>query len=159
MHTEQTPITGQEAPTGDPPRDALIAFYRAFNGRDLDALEANWAAGDVPSMDNPIGGIRRGWDAIAEGYAKLFNGPARVYVEFYDYSSQGGAEHGLFVGRERGWCETAGGRIELRIRTSRLFVRDAGVWCQRHHHGSIEEPALLAAYQSAIFGIPLSRPI
>ena len=155
MLTEQSAVTGQERSTGHPAHDALIDFYRAFNGRDLGALQANWAAGEAPSMDNPIGGIRRGWDVIAEGYAKLFGGPARVYVEFYDYSSQGGAEHHLFVGRERGWCETPTGRLALKIRTSRMYVRDANIWRQLHHHGSIEDPKLLVAYQSAIFGHPV----
>ena len=55
------------ARTGDGALDALIDFYRAFNSRDLDALAANWADGDAPSMSNPIGGIRRGWPAIAGG--------------------------------------------------------------------------------------------
>lgn len=31
-----------------------------------------------------------------------------------------------------------------------------GVWRQLHHHGSTEEPALIAAYQKAILGAPLA---
>jgi hypothetical protein len=84
---------GAEAPAGDGnPLDAVIGFYRAFNARDLDALAANWADGDVPSMDNPIGGIRRGWPAIRDGYARLFNGSATVQVAFHDFTSQGGSD-------------------------------------------------------------------
>ena len=30
--------------------DALIEFYKAFNGRDLEGLAANWEQGDAPSM-------------------------------------------------------------------------------------------------------------
>ena len=74
-----TEITGSEQPVGDgQPLDALIAFYRAFNARDLGALAANWAEGDIPSMDNPIGGIRRGWPAIRNADARLFEGPATL---------------------------------------------------------------------------------
>src|SRR2546426_8312496 len=63
-------ITGTETRAKDgSPLDARIEFYRAFNAGDLDALAANWADGDAPSMDNPIGGIRRGWPAIREGYS------------------------------------------------------------------------------------------
>jgi len=70
-------ITGKESPAGDGSAlDALIDFYRSFNASDLKALAANWSDGDAPSMDNPIGGIRRGWPAIKEGYAKLFSGQA-----------------------------------------------------------------------------------
>src|SRR5436190_23994081 len=83
-------ISGKEAPAGDGSAlDALIDFYRSFNASDLKALAANWADGEAPSMDNPIGGIRRGWPAIKEGYAKLFNGPATVRVAFHDFSAQG----------------------------------------------------------------------
>src|SRR5437879_6845182 len=80
-------ITGTETQAKDgSPLDALIEFYRAFNAGDLDALAANWADGDAPSMDNPIGGIRRGWPAIREGYSKLFSGRATVHVAFHDFT-------------------------------------------------------------------------
>ena len=152
-----TEITGEEARIGDGGAlDALIDFYQAFNGRDLDALAAIWAPGDAPSMDNPIGGIRRGWQAISVGYAKLFSGPAVVQVAFHDFTSQGGDDWHLFVGRERGFCRMPDMTLELRIRTTRWFTKSHGTWRQLHHHGSIEEPAQLAEYQRAIFGEPLS---
>ena len=106
-------------------------------------------------MDNPIGGIRRGWPAIREGYAKLFSGPATVRVAFHDFSAQGNNDYHLFVGREKGLCETPAVRLELRIRTSRWFVKVRGAWRQLHHHGSIDEPAMLAEYQRAIFEAPV----
>lgn len=156
MTSSPDAINGTEQATGaDGAMDALIAFYQAFNGRDLDALARNWAGGGEPSMDNPIGGIRRGWEEIGAGYERLFNGPARVWVEFFDYTESSGAGFHLFAGRERGFCETAETKFDLRIRTSRLFVQRDGLWKQIHHHGSIEEPALLEAYQSAILGGPL----
>ena len=68
MSSDPTRVTGAETPAGDnSPLDALIGFYRAFNAGDLDGLAANWAAEDMPRMDNPIGGTRRGWPAIREG--------------------------------------------------------------------------------------------
>lgn len=152
-------VTGREPTCGNGQAiDALIEFYHAFNTRDLDALARNWEEGEEPSMDNPIGGIRRGWPTIRGGYERLFLGPARVNVEFYDFSSQGGQDYQLFVGRERGTCETSTSKLDLRIRTSRLFVRRDGRWRQLHHHGSIEEPKLLADYQQMIFGAPLEAP-
>src|ERR1700733_532408 len=97
-------ITGAEALAGDGgPLDALIDFYRSFNARDLDGLTANWADGDAPSMDGPLGGVRRGWLAIREGYSKLFNGPATVRVGFPDFTTQGGGGgRGRFVGARGG---------------------------------------------------------
>jgi hypothetical protein len=39
----------------------------------------------------------------------------------------------------------------LQIRTTRIFAY-AGTWVQVHHHGSIDDPAALAAYQQAVRG-------
>jgi hypothetical protein len=159
MARHLTEISGAEALAGDGSAlDALIDFYRAFNNHDLDALGRNWASGEAPSMDNPIGGIRRGWPSIRDGYAKLFGRPASVSVTFFDFTSQGGDDWHLFVGRENGTCRTPAVTVDLRIRTTRWFARIDGVWRQLHHHGSIEEPALLADYQRSIFGAPLTQP-
>jgi hypothetical protein len=48
-----------------------------------------------------IGGIRRGWPAIREGYAKLFSGSAIVRVAFYDFVTQGNNDFHLFVDGKR----------------------------------------------------------
>jgi ketosteroid isomerase-like protein len=149
-------ITGAESvESADSSLVALVHFYRAFNQRDLVAMERAWLPGDEPSMDNPIGGIRRSWPEIRGGYEKLFGGRARVYVEFHDYSLQGDDHYALAVGRERGWFEQDGTRIDLAIRTSRLFVKRDGSWRQLHHHGSIEDGQLLADYQRAVLGAPV----
>jgi ketosteroid isomerase-like protein len=101
----QEPITGLEAVgTGSTPEDALVQFYRAFNGRDLALMEQNWDGGDD------------------------------VYT----------------VGRERGRLAKGDTRLDLEIRTTRIYRRRNGAWRQVHHHGSIETPALLAAYQAAV---------
>lgn len=156
MSATPTEITGRET-IHDPanPLAALSGFYRAFNAGDLDGLARNWLDGDEPSMSNPVGGLRRGWRDIREGYARLFCGAARVQVAFHDFTMQGDDRACLFVGREKGVCESQAGALALRIRTTRWFVRRGGVWRQLHHHGSIEEPALLAAYQHAILGAPI----
>jgi len=108
-------------------------------------------------MDNPMGGIRRGWQSISEGYLRLFKGPAIVQVTFHDFTSQGGDDWHLFVGREKGTCVTPDERMEVRFRTTRWFTRRGGAWRQLHHHGSIEEPGMLAAYQKTILGAALGE--
>ena len=158
MLSTASEITGAEARGGGSALDALIGFYQAFNAADLNALAVVWSDGDAPSMDNPIGGIRRGWPAIREGYAKLFDGPATIRVAFQDYTAQGGDDWHLFVGRERGACRTPTTTLDLNFRTSRWFIRTNGIWRQLHHHGSIDEPNLLADYQRAIFGAPFDQP-
>lgn len=145
------PITGREDPV-DPtlPEAALSEFYRAFNGRDLALMRQNWLTTDEASMDNPLGGIKRGWDELKTVYERIFSAPAKVEVEFFEYRLHVDETAFLAVGRERGTLASDGVRIDLRIRTSRWFRRVDGRWRQLHHHGSIDEPELLARYQATV---------
>lgn len=153
MMTEQTPITGREDKKGlTAPLRALSEFYDAFNNRDLDKMAQNWAQSDEISMDNPLGGIKRGWEEIKAVYERIFTGSARVYVEFYDYTIHEAGEMFYAVGRERGEFRVGDTVIPLSIRTTRIFRIIDGRWRQVHHHGSIEDPELLARYQAAVRG-------
>lgn len=153
MDLVTTPITGSEPIEKDAgPFNALVEFYRAFNTRDLKLMGTNWTNSDEASMSNPLGGIRRGWESIQEVYSKIFKGPAEVYVEFYDYTIHHAGIMFCAVGRERGYLRLDGKQVNLAIRTSRFYRMDCGKWHQVHHHGSIDAPALLAEYQTAVFG-------
>jgi ketosteroid isomerase-like protein len=151
MNPEQSPITGLEdrSELTAPPR-ALSDFYEAFNIRDLEKMSQNWAQTEEIAMDNPLGGIRRGCDEIKAVYERIFSGQARVYVEFHDYTLH--EADGMFyaVGRERGEFRAGETVIPLAIRTTRIFRMMEGRWRQVHHHGSIEDPELLARYQAAV---------
>ena len=130
--------------------EALVEFYKAFNGRDFELMQKNWLNNEEIAMDNPLGGIKRGWDEIKSIYSRIFTGQAKVYVEFYDYTivpMEGGF---VAIGRERGWVETKGQKLDLAIRTSRVYTLVDGSYKQVHHHGSIEEPALLKEYQELV---------
>lgn len=155
MQIVQTAITGAET-TIDPtlPLFALNQFYRAFNGRDLMGMADNWAHCDTIAMDNPLGGIKRGWLEIGDIYARIFNGSARVYVEFYDYTLHETEDMFYAVGRERGALTLGDDRIDLHIRTSRIFHKRDRRWRQVHHHGSIDDPALLQRYQALLLARP-----
>jgi len=83
----QKAITGGED-LGDRsrPEQALAEFYSAFNGRDLARMAENWAQSADVVMDNPVGGIRRGWAEIGSIYERIFSGSVQVRVEFFDYT-------------------------------------------------------------------------
>lgn len=153
MYPIQEPITGKEN-QGDllSPYQALVQFYCAFNSRNMQMMSENWAQTDEIAMDNPLGGIKRGWTEIQPVYERIFNGPAEVYVEYYDYTIHETAEMFYAVGRESGYFRLDGEEIKLAIRTSRIFRKINGRWRQVHHHGSIEDPQLLARYQGAVIG-------
>ncbi len=147
----KTAITGDE-PLGDrrEPLQALAEFYRAFNRRDLDMMAQNWDSSSEAAMDNPVGGIKRGWEEIRPVYQRIFDSPARVTVEFYDYTMHMAGDIFYVVGRERGLREIDGQKLDIAIRTTRIFRRSGGRWRQVHHHGSFDDPVMLAAYQSSL---------
>lgn len=67
-------------------------------------MSMNWAQADDISMDNPLGGIKRGWSEIKAVYHRIFSSPTQVYVEFYDYTIHQTADEMIYaVGRERGY--------------------------------------------------------
>lgn len=153
MKTIIQSITGKEQFSDlKDPVQALIQFYYAFNNGDIDSMSDNWDHSDEIAMDNPLGGIKRGWSEIKEVYEKIFKGPAKVYVEFYDYTIHRTNKMFYAVGRERGTFAKNGTIIDLKIRTSRIFTLIDGIWKQVHHHGSIENPALLKEYQDTVLG-------
>lgn len=154
MHVTEKAITGMEFMESSTPIGALSAlseFYQAFNHRNLDLMRRNWHP-DECVLDNPLGGIRRGWSEIEPLYVKLFNGPAKVRVEFYDFTLHESADIFLAAGRERGHFDKGDIHLELAIRTSRIYRRENSRWLQIHHHGSIEDPDLLARYRAAVLG-------
>lgn len=150
----QTPVTGGEY-SGEPrePIQALAQFYRALNSRDMEMMRQNWANSEDAAMDNPLGGIKRGWREISKTYEALFRSPGAYWFEFYDYTLHQAGDLFYVVGRERGELTVNGQPMKLAIRTSRIFQRDSeGKWRQTHHHGSIDDPQMLADYQHAVLG-------
>lgn len=147
-------ITGSESGEikESDPMAALIEFYHAFNSGDLELMSKNWEQSDEASMSNPLGGLKRGWNSIEKVYSNIFNGNAKVYVEYYDYSIHHSGVMFCAVGLERGFFQAGDQKIDLAIRTSRTYRMDCGRWHQIHHHGSIDNPKLLAAYQEAVLG-------
>jgi ketosteroid isomerase-like protein len=143
-------ITGDDEIDLRQPEGALNEYYRAFNSHDLALMQKNWDSGDDVSLYHPLGGIRRGWEEIQALYEQIFGEPAGVMMTFQDFAIQRFGDTFLAVGMERGLLRTHETALEFRIRTSRIFSWRGGRWRQIHHHGSIEEPELLAHYLTLV---------
>jgi ketosteroid isomerase-like protein len=143
--TSDPSVTGAEA--------ALESFYYALNSRDLDALRIDWSSNPLTQLNNPVGGIHRGSDSIAGLYERVFGGRLNVQVTFHDVIAYVGERHALYTGRESGgYTARSGEFVPLEIRTTRYFRYEDGHWRQYHHHGSIDDPEALRAYQQAVRG-------
>jgi len=152
MQQQITVLNGLETEIESAALKTVNLFYKAFNSKNLMLMQQVWLNNSSASMDNPIGGIRRGWEDIRMGYKKLFQGKLHIQVEFYDFTLHQTQDMFVVVGRERG-ALTAGEKVlELAIRTSRIFIKNEEKWKHLHHHGSIDNPALLEEYQAIILG-------
>jgi ketosteroid isomerase-like protein len=153
MKLEQVPVTGREKKDHlSAPVRALSEFYEALNDRDLEKMARDWAQSDESVMDNPLGGINRGWEEIRSVYERSFTRPAQYDFEFYDHSLHESDEIFFVVGRERREFKMGKTVLNMAIRTTRIFRLMDGHWQQVHHHGSIEDPILLDKYQKAVKG-------
>ncbi len=153
MQIVEQPISGAEtiADTSSA-LAALVNFYSAFNNQDLELMEANWLQSEQASMSNPLGGLKRGWEEIKRVYENIFLGSALVYVEFYGYTIHESEKSFFVVGHERGSVQINNRKLELAIRTSRIYTLHDKQWKQIHHHGSMDDAQLLSRYQRAIIG-------
>lgn len=105
----------------------MAQFYRALNGRDIALMERNWDNTDQAAMDNPLGGIKRGWAEIKPVYERLFRVDGDYHFEFYDYTLHQFADIFYVVGIERGHVSIRGANLDMKIRTTRVFRFDARV--------------------------------
>ncbi len=147
-------IDGIREPGIEGARMLLESFYFAFNNRDLDVFGKVWANHELIQLNNPLGGILRGYESIAALYGQIFTGAALVWVELSDIVEFQAEDMIVFAGREAGEFTKNDRTLPLSIRTSRViqwFGLETG-WKQVHHHGSIDDFRVLDAYQQAVRG-------
>ena len=133
---------------------ALETFYFALNNGQLDLITATWAANPLVQLNNPLGGIIRGRSGVTALYERLFRSQVGLTVTLSDIGMYADEHHVVFAGRENGtFVEPAtGAELEIEIRTTRYFRNEPDVhrWQQFHHHGSVDDAAVLAAYRGAV---------
>src|SRR4051794_41268874 len=60
------------------PTDAAVAFYQAFEAKDLDAMMTTWAEDEEIICVHPGGGRMVGYDAVRAGWEQIFAGDSRL---------------------------------------------------------------------------------
>lgn len=136
-------------------RALVETFYYAFNQRDMAVFAQVWANHELIQLNNPLGGILRGYEPIANLYRGIFTGSASVWVALADIVEFQSDAMVVFAGRETGEFTKGDKTVALSIRTSRVVQwlgADIG-WKQTHHHGSIDDAMLLAEYQRVVRGV------
>ena len=83
------------------PTDAALAFYQAFEAKDIDAMMTAWAEDEEIVCVHPGGTRLVGYDAVRNGWEQLFAGDARltfridqiVMIETVGLAMQSAVEH------------------------------------------------------------------
>ena len=128
------------------PQDAAIAFYQAFEARDIETMMATWADDEDIVCVHPGGPRLVGYDAVRAGWEHLFAGNARlsfrleeiVVIETVGLALQSAIEH-VSVGDE---SNPRGAAIATNV-----FLRTPSGWRIVVHHAS-PAPAMAVAAPS-----------
>src|SRR5215470_5210714 len=83
------------------PSDAALAFYQAFEARDLDAMMATWAEDEDIVCVHPGGARMVGYEAVRAGWEQLFASDTKlsfkldeiVVIETVGLALQSAIEH------------------------------------------------------------------
>jgi ketosteroid isomerase-like protein len=117
------------------PTDAAMAFYQAFEARDLDAMMATWAEDEDIVCVHPGGTRLVGYDAVRQGWEQLFAGDAHlafrleqvVVIETVGLAMQSVVEH-ITVGKD--------GNARGTAVCTNIFLRTPYGWRMVMHHAS-----------------------
>jgi len=116
------------------PQDAALAFYQAFEAKDIDAMMAAWADDEEIVSIHPGGARHVGYDAVRGAFEALFAGDGKlsfrleevVMTETVGLAVQSAIEHiALSDGNPRGAA----------IATN-VFMRTPSGWRMVLHHAS-----------------------
>jgi ketosteroid isomerase-like protein len=117
------------------PQDAALAFYQAFEAKDIDAMMATWAEDEDIICVHPGGPRLVGYEAVRTGWEEVFATESRlsfrieeiVVVETVGMALQSALEH-ISVGNDP---KPRGAAIATNV-----FLRTPSGWRVVMHHAS-----------------------
>lgn len=102
------------------------AFYRAFNAKDMDAMDAVWARSVEVGCVHPGWNLLRGREAVMNSWQGILSNPAQPRIV------TGGAEVTLLGDVAIVLCRELVAGTPLAA--SNVFVQEDGKWKMAHHH-------------------------
>jgi ketosteroid isomerase-like protein len=117
------------------PNDAALAFYQAFEARDIEAMMATWADDEEIICVHPGGTRLVGFEAVRAGWERLFAGDTRlsfrleqvVVIETVGLAMQNAIEH-VMLGTD--------GTPRGSAICTNIFMRTPYGWRMVMHHAS-----------------------
>jgi len=126
------------------PQDAALAFYQAFEAKDVDAMMATWAEDEDIVCVHPGGPRLVGYEAVRIGWEQLFAGETKlsfrldeiVVIETVGLAMQSAVEH-VTVGNDP---KARGAAIATNV-----YLRTPLGWRIVVHHASAAPAAAVVA--------------
>jgi ketosteroid isomerase-like protein len=117
------------------PTDAAVAFYQAFEARDIEAMMSVWAEDEEILCIHPGSGRHVGYDAVRAGWEQIFAGDERltfrldevITIETVGLAMQSAVEQ-VSVGSD--------GTPRGTALATNVFMRTPSGWRMVMHHAS-----------------------
>lgn len=118
-------------------RDAVLAangaFYAAFRGGDVAAMDALWAESPGVTCIHPGWDVLVGRDQVMASWVAILGNPGRPRIRADEVRAVVAGDMALVTCRER----VAGAQLVA----TNVFVQQAGAWRMLHHHaGPVPDP-------------------
>lgn len=121
-------------------RDAVIAanqaFYRAFEKKDIEAMEAVWSKGLGCLCIHPGRDALKGWQEIRTSWAQIFKNTSYIEIDADVITVEVVGDLAYVVLVENVLQISNGQRLEAQSMATNLFERMGDRWYVVHHHGS-----------------------
>jgi ketosteroid isomerase-like protein len=112
------------------------AFYRAFEKKDLEAMEAVWSKGMGCLCVHPGRDALKGWTAIRDSWELIFKNTRYLEIDTDILALEISGDLAYVVLIEHVLQIGSGRRLEAQSMATNAFERMAGQWYMTHHHGS-----------------------
>ncbi len=116
--------------------DANIAFYRAFEKKDLAAMQKVWSHGIACTCVHPGRGELKGWGAIESSWQKIFRNTAYLEIDTKIITVNGSGDLAYVVLIEKVLQVAQRRQQKAESMATNIFERMGQDWYLVHHHGS-----------------------
>jgi ketosteroid isomerase-like protein len=129
----------------DDVRTASQQFYAALNAivrGDATPMRAIWSQGTSVSSMHPIGGREVGWDEVWKSFDQVSQSASNGHIALENQIVQAGTDMAYETGYEKGGFTLAGQSIDISLRVTNVYRRDADGWKIVHHHTDLSQAML-----------------
>lgn len=116
--------------------DANTAFYRAFEKKDLAAMQKVWSHGIASVCIHPGRGELKGWDAIESSWEKIFRNTAYLEIDTKIITVNRSGDLAYVVLIEKVLQVAQRRQQKAESIATNIFEHMGQEWYLVHHHGS-----------------------